>query len=215
MLKILKKIITRNRGNTVQVAPKPTMLEVLKASKSIIIGRNSIADSLGVQIRKNVKDKLFLTVGDDSVINGNFVFENEDGFMSIGNNTFIGGGSFIAIDKISIGDDVLISWGCTFMDNNAHPIAWDLRKNDVKDWKKGLEQNKTGAYKDWSNVDSAPIVIKNKVWIGFNTIVLKGVTIGEGAIVGAGSVVTKDVPDWTIVGGNPAKIIRTIPLEER
>ena len=60
-----------------------------------------------------------------------------------------------------------------------------------------------------------PIVIKDKAWIGFNSIILKGVTIGEGAIVGAGSVVTKDVPPYTIVAGNPARIVREIPENER
>ena len=60
-----------------------------------------------------------------------------------------------------------------------------------------------------------PIKICDKVWIGFNSIILSGVTVGEGAVAAAGSVVTKDVPSWTIVGGNPAKIIREIPVNER
>jgi acetyltransferase-like isoleucine patch superfamily enzyme len=58
-------------------------------------------------------------------------------------------------------------------------------------------------------------MISDFVWIGANVIILKGVTIGEGAIVGAGSVVTKDVPPYTIVAGNPARIIREIPENER
>lgn len=70
-------------------------------------------------------------------------------------------------------------------------------------------------YKDWIHVKICPVKICNKVWIGFNSIILKGVTIGEGSIVGAGSVVTKDVPPWTIVAGNPARIIREIPENER
>ena len=57
-------------------------------------------------------------------------------------------------------------------------------------------------------MNSKPIKICNDAWIGMNVIVLKGVTIGEGAIVGAGSVVTKDVPAWSVVAGNPACIIK-------
>jgi acetyltransferase-like isoleucine patch superfamily enzyme len=59
------------------------------------------------------------------------------------------------------------------------------------------------------------VYIDDDVWIGAMSIILKGVTIGEGAIVGAGSVVTKDVPPWAIVAGNPAKIIREIGINER
>lgn len=102
----------------------------------------------------------------------------------------------------------MFSWGCTVIDTDAHSLLSEQRTNDVVDWKRGLDEHKIGCYKDWSNVNHAPIIIKNKAWIGFNSIILKGVTIGEGAIVGAGSVVTKDVPDFAVVAGNPAKIIK-------
>ena len=78
---------------------------------------------------------------------------------------------------------------------------------DVKEW---IENRK-----DWSNVQITPVVICDRSWIGARSIILKGVTIGEGAIVGAGSVVTSDVPPWTIVGGNPARVIRALTDEER
>jgi acetyltransferase-like isoleucine patch superfamily enzyme len=143
------------------------------------------------------------------------VFENENGYIKIGDRTFIGGGNFISVDKIIIGNDVLISWGCTFMDNNAHSTKWSEREHDVRDWKRGIEENKIGHYKNWDYVKSSPIVVKDKVWIGFEVVILKGVTIGEGAIVASRSVVTKDVPDWTIVAGNPAKVIREMPESER
>ena len=57
--------------------------------------------------------------------------------------------------------------------------------------------------------DSRPITIDNDVWIGLRAMIMPGVTIGDHAIVAAGSVVTKDVPEWAIVGGNPAKIIKS------
>jgi acetyltransferase-like isoleucine patch superfamily enzyme len=72
-----------------------------------------------------------------------------------------------------------------------------------------------GLPKDWRHIKRKPIKICDKSWIGFNSIILKGVTIGEGAIVGAGSVVTRDVPPWTIVAGNPAKVIQDISEHER
>ena len=62
---------------------------------------------------------------------------------------------------------------------------------------------------------TAPIRICDYAWLGFDVVVLKGVTIGEGAIVGARAVVTKDVPPWTIAAGNPARVVKQIPLELR
>ena len=175
---------------------------------------NTFIEDLNLSVRNPNKDK-YLYIGDDSVVSGSFIFEIASGEITIGNNTFIGGGMFVCIEGIEIGNDVMISWGCTFIDNNSHSLKWSERKNDVSDWKKGLDEQKIGFYKDWSNVKRGKITVKNKAWIGFNCIVMKGVTIGEGAIVAAGSVVTKDVPDWTIVGGNPAKVIKHIPENER
>lgn len=57
-------------------------------------------------------------------------------------------------------------------------------------------------------------ICSNKVWIGFNAIILKGVTIGEGAIVAAGAVVTKDVPAWTVVAGNPAVVVKKLKAND-
>jgi acetyltransferase-like isoleucine patch superfamily enzyme len=184
-----------------------------RKKEEIIFG--VIADSTTVlkgarfEIRSEEK-KDYIFVGKESIINGYFVIENGNGFIEIGDRTFIGGGMFVSIHGIKIGNDVMISWGCTFMDNDAHSLDWPDRMNDVLDWKKGLEEQAIGKYKNWSNVVSEPIVINDKAWIGFNVIVLKGVTIGEGAIVAAGSVVTKDVPSFTLVGGNPAKHIKEL-----
>ena len=174
-----------------------------------VLGDKSINNGIKILNRSISKDVL-LEVANNSVVGGNFVFENGNGKIRIGNRTFIGGGEFICISGIEIGDDVLISWGCTFMDNNAHALDFELRKNDVLDWARGIREKKIGLYKNWDGVKCQPIKISDKAWIGFKSIILKGVTIGEGAVVGAGSVVTRDVPAWCVVAGNPAKIIKKL-----
>jgi acetyltransferase-like isoleucine patch superfamily enzyme len=142
----------------------------------------------------------------DSMITGSLVFDRENAIISIGQRVFING-TIIAATKIEIGDDVMISWGVTIVDHNSHSISFSHRAADVTNWRMGK--------KDWTQVKVAPVQIGDKVWIGLNALILKGVTIGEGAVVGAGAVVTKDVPAWTIVGGNPARIIREIGADER
>lgn len=88
-------------------------------------------------------------------------------------------------DGATIGSYVLISWDCNIIENNFHTTT------------------------DGS-VKSSPITIGDRVWIGCRAIVLSGVTIGEGSVIGAGSVVTRDVPPGTLAAGNPARVIRQI-----
>lgn len=182
-------------------------------SKSKIPGQEYIEapdstrlDDVQVFVRADNGGKRLL-VGADAVISGNFTFERGQGSIVIGDRTFIGGGTFVCSTGIQIGSDVMFSWGCTVIDTNAHSTNAEDRKRDVAHWKQGLDQGQPGAFKDWSNVRSAPVVVEDGAWIGFNSIILKGVTIGAGAIVAAGSVVTKDVAPGTTVAGNPAKTV--------
>ena len=72
-----------------------------------------------------------------------------------------------------------------------------------------------GLPKDWRHIKREPIKVYDKAWIGFNSIILKGVTTRKGAIAGSESVVKRGVPSWNIVTRKPAKIIREIPEHER
>lgn len=171
-------------------------------------GKLQISEQSIINIRNiHFSGSFEIVIGEGSMIEGNLFIERDNAEIIIGNRVFVGSSSLISAEKITIGDDVLISWGCTIIDHNSHSTSPTKRKDDVSSWIKGE--------KDWKNVTVKPVYIKNKAWIGFNSIILKGITIGEGAIVGAGSVVTKDVPPYTIVAGNPAKIIREIPENER
>ena len=99
-------------------------------------------------------------------------------FSSIGDRTQIH-----CCRNVSIGDYVLISWDVNILENNFHTTTDGM-------------------------IGSSPISIEDRVWIGCRVIILPGVTVGEGAIIAAGAVVTKDVPKGTLVAGNPAKVIR-------
>jgi acetyltransferase-like isoleucine patch superfamily enzyme len=202
---VIKKIIKNILG--IKPIPSDPNSKLIEENK-LIVGNNNLCNNLKIEIRNSSSNRPYLQMGNDNVISGTFIFEKNSGQVVIGNNTFIGGGMFICVDGIEIGNDVMFSWGCTVMDNNAHSLISAERKNDVKDWKKGLDDGKIGAYKNWDHVKTGKIKIKDKAWIGFNSIILKGVVIGEGAVVAAGSVVVNDVPDFAIVGGNPAKIIK-------
>lgn len=148
-----------------------------------------------------------LIVGQQSIVETRIVFERDQAGVSVGDRTFIGAGTMTVSHSITIGNDVMIAWGVVVADHNSHSVNFSERLHDVVDWIKGE--------KNWANVRYAPVRVCDKVWIGFSSIILKGTTIGEGAVVGAGSVVTKDVPPWTIVAGNPARVIREIPENER
>jgi len=100
----------------------------------------------------------------------------------------------------------------TFYDHDSHSLDYTLRQDDIKQQVYDFRNHKGNFIKNknWSAVSTKPIKICKNVWIGMNAVILKGVTIGEGAIVGACSVVTKDVPPFTIVAGNPAREIKQL-----
>lgn len=141
-----------------------------------------------------------LRVGDQSIIHADISFEDKGGKIHIGDRTYIGRSNLVCYRNITIGDDVVMSWGITVVDHHSHSLDWDKRRNDVRDWAIGR--------KDWSHVATAPVVISDKAWIGFNVSILKGVNVGEGAVIGACSVVTRDIPPYSLAVGNPAKVIR-------
>ncbi|MDA3924601.1 MAG: acyltransferase [Kiritimatiellae bacterium] len=108
--------------------------------------------------------------------------------ITLGDRVGISGCTITAARSIIIGDHVLIGSGALITDNDAHPISPDDRRLGCA----GI---------------SKPIVIEDDVFIGARAIVLKGVTIGKGSVIGAGAVVSKSVPPYSICVGNPAKVV--------
>jgi acetyltransferase-like isoleucine patch superfamily enzyme len=147
------------------------------------------------------------TVGEGSIFQARVSADRIGSVVKVGRNSFVGGTHLVCAERIEIGDDVLIAWGGTIVDHDSHSLIWSQRQHDVLDTFEGR--------KDWSHVRVLPVVIGNRAWIGFNVTILRGVTIGEGAVVGACSVVTKDVAPYSVVAGNPARFIREIALVHR
>lgn len=111
------------------------------------------------------------------------------GTVSIGNGTYINRNTLLVCESnIKIGANCKISWDVTIMDSDLHPLNSE-------------------------ETIHKPVNIEDKVWIGCRCIILKGVTIGEGAVIAAGSIVTKNVPPYTIFGGNPAKFITNVKTQ--
>lgn len=181
-----------------------------KYKKYFEISPSAINRGINLRLDKP-KNRVYLSIGANSIVAGNFVFESEEGKISIGSHSYIGGGTYISRSSIEIGDNVTIAWGGTVYDHDSHSLDHIMRRKDID---KELECVRSGKNmiqtKEWNCVKSAPIKICNDAWIGMFVTILKGVTIGEGAVVGACSVVTKDVPAWTVVAGNPAKLVNTL-----
>ena len=166
-----------------------------------------------VDLRHPVQGKKYLRIGTNCLINGKFIFETESGSISVGNRCHIGSSTLISRSKIIIGDDVTIAWNCTLYDHDSHSLNWEERRYDtLQEYQDMLNYGDPIKNKEWSFVKTAPIIIDDKVWIGLGVTILKGVHIGEGAVIAARSVVTKDVPPWTVVGGNPAKILKRLKV---
>lgn len=113
------------------------------------------------------------------------------GKISIGSGCGISGSTIYAMKEITIGDNVLIGGNCKIIDNDFHPLPASQRYDQkVEDIKKGA------------------IYIDDGCFIGANSIILKGTTLGKNCVVGAGSVVSGTYPDNVIIAGNPAKVIK-------
>lgn len=112
--------------------------------------------------------------------------------LEIGDDVGITGGSVVCEKSICIGNRVSVGANSLIVDTDFHPLDPDQRR--------GLS----------SGGLTAPIVIEDDVFIGTQAIILKGVTIGRGSVIGAGSVVTRDVPPGMIVAGNPAQVVKSV-----
>lgn len=173
----------------------------IKNHKNIFISGNLNINRIPIiDIRENCQ----LHIGNNVTLNSNndgyhvnmhssvkLLADRPGAIIKIGNNTRINGSCIHAYHLVKVGDNCLIAANCQIFDGNGHDISFPDVANRI---------NTFGSYK--------PVVIEDNVWIGINTVICPGVTIGKGSIVSANSVVSRDVPPMTIVAGNPAIVVK-------
>lgn len=154
-------------------------------------------------ITNDTKDKTRVVIGENCELGCHMHIET-NGSIIIGSYTTIRYSTNISSTcGVTIGNDVIISNNCYIYDNNSHPTSPSRRR----------EMTRSGFHGDmWKNkyAESKPIIIEDNVWVGQKAMIMKGVTIGKGSIVAAGAIVTRDVPPYSVVAGNPAKVVKTL-----
>jgi len=145
-----------------------------------------------------------ISIGDGSHIAGMLLTASKKGRITIGHHSFVGEGTRIySVKGVTIGNNVQIAHNVNIFDNNIHSL-------DPVERQREFIINTTRGFIQINDLREKEVIISDNVWICAGSFVLKGVTIGENTIVGAGSVVVKDLPANVIAAGNPAKIIKTL-----
>jgi acetyltransferase-like isoleucine patch superfamily enzyme len=148
----------------------------------------------------NAGAKGAIEIGANSLCMGEMQVIGTTGRIRVGEWCYVGPESKLwAKESIEIGDRVFISHRVQIFDNNSHSLSAAERHERYR------ELREIGRHRVPETVASRPVQIGDDVWIGFNAAVLKGVSIGRGAVIGACAVVTHDVPPYSVVVGNPAR----------
>jgi acetyltransferase-like isoleucine patch superfamily enzyme len=161
------------------------------------------------RIRNALGDSSQIVIGANSHVRGELMIFAHGGRISIGKWCYVSVGTRIwSGASIEIGDRVLISHSANIFDNLTHPICASERHEHAR-------QIITKGHPKGIFLDDKPIKICDDAWIGACAIIMRGVTVGRGGIVAAGAVVTRDVPAYSIVAGNPAVVVRELSPDER
>ena len=163
----------------------------LETSYSFLLYRSELP--LGVKIGQGT-----------SIYLGTMFDVGPKGKVTFGDYVLMNGARIICDAEVAIGDYCLISWNVVLMDTCRLPFEPEKRRRELE-----LISERHPRVAD-AAAPARPIRIGPKVWIGFDVCVLPGVSIGEGSVIGARSVVAEDVPPYTVAAGNPARIIRTL-----
>lgn len=172
---------------------------------NVIIGANSLVTGELAFKRFHSKLANALTLGAHCTMDGVHFDLGANGKMTIGDYCYFTNTVLLCELEICVGNYVVIGWNTTVTDTDFHPLGPAERVADA------IACSPLGKGRPRPEVLKKPVLIEDNVWIGPNATILKGVRIGSGAFIEAGSLVTRDVPARARVLGNPAQVIGEIP----
>lgn len=189
LLNILRQGLYRSRLGSMGEGAELAPTALLSYPKKIVIGAGCrIADN--VVLRANTDADTGIRLGAGVQVHESVLIGANNGTISIGDRSWLAPFCLVyGNGNVTIGNDVLIAPRVSINTVSHHAERCDVTINEQ------------GIYKD-------PVVIEDDVWIGMHAVILQGVTIGHGSIIGAGAVVNRDIPPWSIAVGSPAKVIR-------
>jgi acetyltransferase-like isoleucine patch superfamily enzyme len=177
--------------------------EQLVRSRGAFSRLATVTSRAGVQ---SLAPRDHLEVGDYTYLDGEIFLLTPDSRCRIGHHSFLAADARLwVLEAMTIGNFVHIAPRVDIFDNDSHSLDPSHRRQDAVN----VFERKQPI--DYSKVARAPVVIEDDAWIGTRSVILKGVRIGRGSIVAAASVVTRDVPPFTLVGGNPVRELGTLP----
>lgn len=197
MKKIIKKIL-----NLRKKTPEEKLRNECEVRGVVITDGYSMVQKWNRTSRVIIEDGCVLINKSENNLAGilhecRFVLQAENAVIHIGEHSGLSGVTIMCAKKVVLGRNVALGANVTIYDNDMHATNPYLRQFDND-----------------NNIVTKEVIIDDYVWIGAHSIVLKGVHIGRGAVVGAGSVVTKDIPPLTVYAGNPAKYIKDVELTD-
>ena len=164
--------------------------------KGVVFGRNLTGKQCSVQAWGRIElgdDVELLSYPDGEGYKTCLLTWDPSSLIKIGNKCVLNGTVIHSRNKVIIGDNCLFGAGVVIMDSDFHTLTVNSKN-----------------YRGWNEAISEPVVLGNNVWVCRNSIVLKGVRIGDNSVIAASSVVTKSVPSNQLFGGNPARFIKVI-----
>ncbi|HET6980360.1 MAG TPA: acyltransferase [Pyrinomonadaceae bacterium] len=168
---------------------------------NIVAGEGTTIDSSFCFKHFYSKQDVGLRVGSGTTIWRASLAADENAVIEIGDYCYIANASLVCSEHIRIGSRVMIAGGVTIADSDFHPLAPASRLADT------VALSPIGDRTKRPRIQTRPVHIEDDVWIGYNATILKGVTVGAGALVGPGALVVRDVPAGAEVAGNPAVVV--------